>query len=116
MQKLFRAFSVNFRKFSNSQRVCQMPKPSNVLSELPEKLLAELFKHAVEHNLRDGEVLFRAGDVGDGCYRIQTGLVKVVAPAEPTAGQHVHGDLPGVLVSHASHVDMSASGRARQTP
>ena len=82
MQKLFRAFSVNFRKFSNSQRVCQMPKPSNVLSELPEKLLAELFKHAVEHNLRDGEVLFRAGDVGDGCYRIQTGLVKVVVTSQ----------------------------------
>ena len=82
MQKLFRAFSVNFRKFSNSQRVCQMPKPSNVLSELPEKLLAELFKHAVEHNLRDGEVLFRAADVGDGCYRIQTGLVKVVVTSQ----------------------------------
>ena len=59
-----------------------MPKPSNVLSELPEKLLAELFKHAVEHNLRDGEVLFRAGDVGDGCYRIQTGLVKVVVTSQ----------------------------------
>jgi CRP/FNR family cyclic AMP-dependent transcriptional regulator len=58
------------------------PKPSNVLSELPEILLSELFEHAVEHNLRDGEVLFRAGDVGDGCYRIQTGLVKVVVTSQ----------------------------------
>ena len=32
--------------------------------------------------LRDGEVLFRAGDVGDGCYRIQTGLVKIVAASQ----------------------------------
>jgi CRP/FNR family transcriptional regulator, cyclic AMP receptor protein len=58
------------------------PKYSNVLSELPEKLLSELFEHAVKHNLRDGEVLFRAGDVGDGCYRIQTGLVKVVVASQ----------------------------------
>jgi CRP/FNR family transcriptional regulator, cyclic AMP receptor protein len=58
------------------------PKHSNVLSELPEKLLSELFEHAVEHSLRDGEVLFRAGDVGDGCYRIQTGLVKVVVASQ----------------------------------
>ena len=50
----------------------------NVLSELPETLLSELFEDADAHNLRDGEALFRAGDVGDGCYRIQTGLVKIV--------------------------------------
>ena len=58
------------------------PKPSNVLSALPERLLSELFEDAVAHYLRDGEVLFRAGDVGDGCYRIQTGLVKVVVTSQ----------------------------------
>ena len=51
-------------------------KPSNVLSGLPGRLLSELFEGAVAHNLRGGQVLFRAGDVGDGCYRIQAGLVK----------------------------------------
>ena len=55
------------------------PKPSNVLSGLP---LSDLFEEAVTHKLREGEVLFRAGDVGDGCYRIQTGLVKVVVTSQ----------------------------------
>src|ERR1700756_3780192 len=58
------------------------PKPSNVLSALPERLLSELFKDAVAHNMPGGEVLFRAGDAGDGCYRIQTGLVKVVVTSQ----------------------------------
>jgi CRP/FNR family cyclic AMP-dependent transcriptional regulator len=53
-------------------------KAPNVLSALPERLLSDFFEDAVAHNLRDGEVLFRAGDVGDGCYRIRTGLVKVI--------------------------------------
>jgi hypothetical protein len=44
------------------------PKRSKVLSGLPERLLSEPFEDAVVHKLRDGEVLFRAGDVGDGCY------------------------------------------------
>ena len=46
------------------------PKASsvfNVLSELPETLFSELFEDAIAHSLRDGEALFRAGDVGDGC-------------------------------------------------
>jgi len=63
---------------------CTMSKPkrANVLSGLPERLLSELFEGAVEHKLRDGEVLFRAGDVGDGCYRIRKGLVKVVVASQ----------------------------------
>jgi len=61
------------------------PKASNVinvLSELPETLLSELFEDATAHNLREGEALFRAGDAGDGCYRIQTGLVKIVVASQ----------------------------------
>ena len=58
------------------------PKRSNVLSGLPERLLSELFEGAVADKLRDGEVLFRAGDVGDGCYRIGKGLVKMVVTSQ----------------------------------
>jgi CRP/FNR family cyclic AMP-dependent transcriptional regulator len=58
------------------------PNVFNVLSELPETLLSELFQDAIAHNLREGEALFRAGDVGDGCYRIQTGLVKVAVTSQ----------------------------------
>lgn len=64
----------------NKQKVSRVfePKASRLLSELPETLLSELFEEAVTVNLRDGESLFRAGDAGDGCYRIETGLVKIV--------------------------------------
>ena len=42
------------------------------------ELVSNLFREATEYNLREGEALFRACDAGDGCYRIQTGLVKIV--------------------------------------
>ena len=55
---------------------------SNVLSELPEAMVSELFDEAIARNLEDGKALFRAGDVGDGCYRLKTGLVKVVVASQ----------------------------------
>lgn len=58
------------------------PRTSTLLTELPERLLSELFQDAVRHNLREGEALFRAGDAGNGCYRIETGLVKIVVASQ----------------------------------
>src|SRR6476660_10648165 len=75
------------------------PKASsvfNVFSELPETLLSELFEDATSYTLREGETLFRAGDVGDGCYRIQTGLVKIVV-----ASQHGEERIISLLGPHA---------------
>ena len=81
------------------------PKPSNVLSALPERLLSELFEGAVAHDLRDGEVLFRAGDVGDGCYRIQTGLVKVVVTSQQGEERIVSLLGPDAIVGELSMID-----------
>ena len=58
------------------------PNNFNFLSELPETLFLQLFKEATACSLRGGEPLFRAGDPGDGCYRIQTGLVKIVVASQ----------------------------------
>jgi CRP/FNR family transcriptional regulator len=58
------------------------PTASNVLSELPEAMTSELFEGAIAKKLADGKALFRAGDVGDGCYRIKSGLVKVVVASQ----------------------------------
>jgi CRP/FNR family transcriptional regulator, cyclic AMP receptor protein len=52
------------------------PSPS-LLSGLPEHLSANLFSAATPVRLRADEVLFMAGDVGDGCYRVEDGLLKV---------------------------------------
>jgi CRP-like cAMP-binding protein len=81
------------------------PKPSDVLSALPERLLSELFEAAVAHNLRDGEVLFRAGDVGDGCYRIQAGLVKVVVTSQKGEERIISLLGPDAIVGELSMID-----------
>jgi CRP/FNR family transcriptional regulator, cyclic AMP receptor protein len=81
------------------------PKRSNVLSGLPERLLSELFEDAVAHKLRDGEVLFRAGDAGDGCYRIQTGLVKVVVTSQQGEERIISLLGPDAIVGELSMID-----------
>jgi CRP/FNR family transcriptional regulator, cyclic AMP receptor protein len=49
----------------------------NLLSRLPEQLLTRLFDRATTVRLKSDEVLFLAGDTGDGCYRVDDGLLKV---------------------------------------
>jgi CRP-like cAMP-binding protein len=49
----------------------------SLLSGLPEHLLANLFVSATPVKLDADEVLFLAGDSGDGCYRVEDGLLKV---------------------------------------
>ncbi len=87
-----------------------MSKPNasnvlNVLSELPETLLSGLFEDAVAHNLRDGEALFRAGDIGDGCYRIQTGLVKIVVASQQGEERIISLLGPNAIVGELSMID-----------
>jgi CRP-like cAMP-binding protein len=50
-----------------------------LLSMLPVDLSAALFDHARPVHLDPGRTLFLAGDPGDGCYRVDEGLVKVHA-------------------------------------
>jgi len=80
-------------------------KAPNVLSALPERLLSELFEDAVAHKLRDGDVLFRAGDVGDGCYRIHTGLVKVVVTSQRGEERIISLLGPDAVVGELSMID-----------
>jgi CRP/FNR family transcriptional regulator, cyclic AMP receptor protein len=54
------------------------PTNQGLLSRLPEHLLMQLFGRATTVRLKGGEVLFLVGDTGDGCYRVDDGLLKVV--------------------------------------
>ena len=83
----------------------RLPKAPNVLSGLPGRLLSELFEGAVAHNLRGGEVLFRAGDVGDGCYRIQSGLVKVIVTSQQGEERIISLLGPDAVVGELSMID-----------
>lgn len=84
------------------------PKTPNIfssLSVLPESLLSDLFKDAAALDLRAGDVLFRAGDAGDGCYRILTGLVKVVVTSKHGEERIISLLGPGAIVGELSMID-----------
>ena len=49
----------------------------SLLSALPAHLSERLFDNATTARLKTDEVLFLAGDAGDGCYRVDDGLLKV---------------------------------------
>jgi CRP-like cAMP-binding protein len=56
---------------------------TSLLAGLPDELTTKLFANARRVRLRSDQTLFTAGDPGDGCYRIDKGLLKVsvVSPA-----------------------------------
>ena len=60
-----------------SPRPTTSPTNSGLLSGLPQHLFTDLFRHATTVRLNADEVLFTAGDTGDGCYRVEEGLLKV---------------------------------------
>src|SRR5262249_56099086 len=48
-----------------------------ILSGSPDTLTSVLFKSATRRRLGSGEILFNAGDVADGCYRLDRGVLKI---------------------------------------
>jgi CRP-like cAMP-binding protein len=60
-----------------TQRESIDPTHQSLLSRLPEHLFTSLFRHATTVHLKTDGVLFQVGDTGDGCYRVEDGLLKV---------------------------------------
>ena len=85
-----------------------LPATSNLLSALPAKLQAGLFAKARPGALAADQVLFLSGDAGDGCYRVDDGLLKVsvVAPAGSERILAVLGS--GAMVGELSMISGSA--------
>ncbi|HEY1363576.1 MAG TPA: Crp/Fnr family transcriptional regulator [Xanthobacteraceae bacterium] len=54
-----------------------VPHPNSVLSGLPEALSRELFARARTLSVAAEQMVFVSGDAGDGCYRVESGLLKV---------------------------------------
>src|SRR4029077_5063740 len=54
-----------------------LPETTQLLSRLPTHLATDLFASAKPVKLAADQVLFLADDPGDGCYRIEDGLLKV---------------------------------------
>jgi CRP/FNR family cyclic AMP-dependent transcriptional regulator len=67
--------------------------------------LFELFDVARVHELKAGGVLFAAGDVGDGCYRLDKGLLKVTVTST-TGEERIVAILgPGAIVGELAMID-----------
>src|SRR5258708_24793356 len=71
---------------------------SSILPNLPIQFSGRLLANARPQSLDEREVLFRAGDVADGCYRLEQGPLQVsIAP--PPGGERILTVLgPGPIV------------------
>jgi CRP-like cAMP-binding protein len=81
-----------------------LPGPS-LLSGLPGRLSTDLFAGAKSVRLAADEVLFLAGDPGDGCYRIEDGLLKVTMVSRSGTERILAFLGPGAIVGELSMID-----------
>ena len=78
---------------------------ANLFSVFPRELAAKLFADAKPVKLAADEVLFLAGDPGDGCYRLEQGLLKVSMIAASGAERILAIVGPGGIVGELSTID-----------
>ena len=79
--------------------------PTDLLSDLPEQLSSGLLANAKPVKLSANEVLFLAGDPGEGCFRLNEGLLKV-SMVSPTGAERILAILgPGSIVGDMAMID-----------
>src|SRR6187431_2187005 len=84
------------------------PRPTDVLSALPAELSARLFSRTRPVSLSADETLFLAGDAGDGCYRVDDGLLKA-SILSPTGSERILAIFgPGAVIGELSMIDSAA--------
>jgi CRP/FNR family cyclic AMP-dependent transcriptional regulator len=80
-------------------------RPTDLFSDLPETLSADILANAKPVKLAADEILFLAGDPGDGCYRLNEGLLKLSMVA-PTGAERILAILgPGSIVGDMAMID-----------
>jgi len=78
---------------------------ADLLSDLPDRVSAGLLANAKPVKLAADEILFIAGDPGDGCYRLNEGLLKV-SIVSPAGAERILAILgPGSLVGDMAMID-----------
>jgi CRP/FNR family transcriptional regulator, cyclic AMP receptor protein len=77
----------------------------DLLSDLPEQLSSTILANAKPVKLSADEVLFLTGDPGDGCYRLEEGLLKVSMDS-PSGAERILAILgPGAIVGDMAMID-----------
>jgi CRP/FNR family transcriptional regulator, cyclic AMP receptor protein len=78
---------------------------STFLSAVPEHLALRLFAKAVLVQVAADQALFLAGDPGDGCYRVEHGLLKI-GMASPAGSERILAIVgPGAIIGELSVID-----------
>jgi CRP/FNR family transcriptional regulator, cyclic AMP receptor protein len=78
---------------------------ATILPRLPQSLAVQLFAGATPHHLKAGEALFMVGGSGDGCYRLEQGLLKVVVTS-PRGDNRILAVLgPGSIAGELALID-----------
>jgi CRP/FNR family transcriptional regulator, cyclic AMP receptor protein len=72
---------------------------------LPTPLSSELFSRATAQELKAGKVLFEAGDEGNGCYRLESGALKVILRSPHGEDRILTILTPGAVVGDISMID-----------
>ena len=81
------------------------PAGTNLLSDLPSRLASALLAGTTPRSLAAEEVLFMAGDPGDGLYRVDEGLLKV-SIASASGAERILAILgPGSIVGDLAIID-----------
>src|SRR3984893_18480453 len=78
---------------------------TGLFSALPQHLSGLLFTHAKPVHLDAEQVLFLAGDAGDGCYRSEKGLLKVSMVSTSGAERILSILGPGAIVGELAVLD-----------
>jgi CRP/FNR family cyclic AMP-dependent transcriptional regulator len=81
------------------------PRMESLFAALPTDLSQSLFANARPLSLKPDQTLFMTGDEGDGCYRVEEGLLKA-SIAAPAGGERILAILgPGSVVGELSMID-----------
>jgi len=76
-----------------------------VTNGLPEELVSELLGGATPRHLKAGDTLFQIGDLGDGCYWLDKGILKVCLTS-PRAEERILAILSsGAIVGDLATID-----------
>jgi CRP/FNR family transcriptional regulator, cyclic AMP receptor protein len=82
-----------------------IPRSESLLAALPTEWSQSLFAKARPVSLKADQTLFMVGDAGDGCYRVEEGLLKA-SIAAPGGGERILAILgPGSVVGELSMID-----------
>jgi CRP/FNR family cyclic AMP-dependent transcriptional regulator len=80
-------------------------RPTDILSALPAELAFRLFDRARPVTLAADQTLFLAGDAGDGCYRVDEGLLKA-SMLSPAGGERILAIFgAGAVIGELSMID-----------